>query len=350
MPVLIPVKKTCIHAEIGIRTNIVPENLIDFFHILFKCQLCQHIGHGTIVLGTVVHAGIDRIHGKTDCLHGKFPAAAGFGNIQRVRKNIFPLHFFSCIGTFYQLGEKTAEPIQVSAAGRQPREIILFLHNAVESGHDHIFRHTNAPFLQNFTHGDRHGVVDADDRLRQTLRISKKAFHDFLCGNAVEIPIAEPLFVKRNAVLFQHVPKNHFPYFRSGIALKTGNAGELGDVVLFDQVLHQIPECISFIKRNADPAGIAFCRFYQKYRFPVFLCRRQNVLHDRTAFQTLGIDQNHIDHRKIHQLKDAGFPAVKCRIPKQICCRIEQQAPPVLFQKRLIQRVYHALCIFVLYF
>ena len=121
-------------------------------------------------------------------------------------------------------------------------------------------------------------------------------------------------------------------------------------MMMFDQMGHQFTERIQFIKGDANAAGIPLCRLYQKHRYLMLRCRRQNILHDGTAFQALGIYDHNIDHGKIHELKDARLAPVKRCIPEKICCRVVNETAPVLFQKRLIHGIDHALRIFILYF
>ena len=81
-----------VHAEIAVRTDIVPQDLMNFRRIVFKSQLGQHIFHRAVVLFAVVHPGIDGIDRTADRLHGAFPAAAGLRNIQCIRKDILLFH------------------------------------------------------------------------------------------------------------------------------------------------------------------------------------------------------------------------------------------------------------------
>lgn len=144
----------------------------------------------------------------------------------------------------YHLGKL----VHITAAGGNSWKIVLFLLNAVKSCDSYLLRNLYPSLAEHFADSYCHRIVYADYCFGKTVGVIKKALHYLLGGIGIEAAVAETLFLKRNAMLSQHLLVYCLTPFGNAVALYARNTVYLSKMVLFRQMIYQLIKSVGLIK------------------------------------------------------------------------------------------------------
>ena len=181
---------------------------------------------------------------------GNFLTAAGFGIINGIWKFITAFGLTAVKQLVEDIRYHFGELVHITAAGGNPWKIVLFLFNAVKACDSYLLGNLYPSLAENFADSYCHGVVYADYCFGETVRVIKKALHYLLGGIGIEAAVAKTLFLKRNAVLSQHLFIYCLTPFGNAVSLYACNAVYLSKMVLLCQMIYQLIKSIRLVKKH----------------------------------------------------------------------------------------------------
>ena len=149
----------------------------------------------------------------------------------------------------------SAHAVIIRAAGREMRDQILRLLDAVKAGDDAIARDKAAVRLQIGTDTDRHCVICADDRVRdRAVFFFKPPFHCSLRGTCPEAAVSDQILAERDVVFPECSPESDQAVIGKHIILNARHHIQCSCAVRLDHMAAQPLKHISVGKGEADAA------------------------------------------------------------------------------------------------
>ena len=167
----------------------------------------------------------------------------------------------------------------------QLRRIIARIIRIIKARNPHIIRHMNAQMVECDQRGNRHGVVRADDRLRERQVGVAEGFHRIASILSTEGTGINPILLDRNPVLFEHPPIGLQAHAAVRIVRRTGDIVHIPDMVLCYEMLHHLFHGHFIVDAYVIEAGKIIVHAYGWYpRMPALF---HNFLHTEASAMVL---------------------------------------------------------------
>ena len=234
-------EKLCIQTDLHINNGHPHDIALQIFrHFQQSMPIRQHGDHAEdpgLKFPCLLHLPVDLHKHMVAVVIVQFFTSAGFGEPHLV------MHIKI-------LGRKLLPPDQphggfhcqlaavglILGGGGEPRRMIQLPFNAVKAGDNHILRHPDTLLGQHLAHGNGHGVIGADDGLRNA--ILQKLLGGGNGRILPEITVFQQLRVKGNAELLQRIPVHLHPCLGKGIPFESGNKRHPAAVVHLEHMTH----------------------------------------------------------------------------------------------------------------
>ena len=196
----------------------------------------------------------------------------------------------------------------------EPGRMVLLLGNAVKAGDDHVLRHPDVILIQELAHCHCHGVVGADDRLRQTLL--QKLLGGSIGRPIPEIPVLQQRGVKGDAELLQSILVHLDPGFGKGIPLESGNKRHPATVMHLEHMAHHLGKGLFVFIQHVVAAGNLLVDADDRHL--CLLGTINQLTHCSLIQNGLGQDDQHRQQLHLQHIQNALFPFIPFPVKKQI--------------------------------